>query len=116
MDYYEIGQRIRARRKALGLSQEQLAELVDISVTHMSHIETGNTKLSLPVLVALAAVLHVTTDHLLFGQMGAEQDDAVAEITAVLNTCSKLQLCIIKSLIGSVVTAFALCENADTDA
>ena len=47
MDYYEIGQRIRRVRKAKGISQEQLAEMVGISVTHMSHIETGNTKLSL---------------------------------------------------------------------
>lgn len=44
MDYYEIGQRIRRFRKARGFSQEELAEKADISVTHMSHIETGNTK------------------------------------------------------------------------
>lgn len=59
MDYYEIGQRIRKIRKAHGLSQESLAERVGISNTHMSHIETGNTKLSLPVLVALADALYV---------------------------------------------------------
>ena len=44
MDYYAIGQRIRKFRKACGLSQEELAEKVGISTTHMSHIETGNTK------------------------------------------------------------------------
>ena len=33
MDYYAIGQRIRKYRKAKGLSQEQLAEMVDISTT-----------------------------------------------------------------------------------
>ena len=47
MDYYKIGQKIRKIRKAHGLSQEELAEKVNISTTHMSHIETGNTKLSL---------------------------------------------------------------------
>ena len=51
MDYYEIGQRIRRFRKARGITQEQLAEAVGISVTHMSHIETANTKLSLPVFI-----------------------------------------------------------------
>jgi len=68
MDYYAIGQRIRKFRRACGLSQEVLAERVDISVTHMSHIETGHTKLSLPVLVALAAVLETSTDDLLYDQ------------------------------------------------
>lgn len=66
MDYYAIGQRIRKIRKAQGLSQEQLAERVQISVTHMSHIETGNTKLSLQVLVDLAMTLGIRTDTLLF--------------------------------------------------
>lgn len=57
MDYFEIRARIRARRKALGMPREQLAEMVNISTTHMSHIETGNTKLSLGVLVDLARAL-----------------------------------------------------------
>ena len=66
MDYYKIGQRIRKYRKAMNLSQENLAEKVGISATHMSHIETGNTKLSLPVFVAIAQALSVQTDELLF--------------------------------------------------
>lgn len=65
MDYYLIGQRIRKFRKACMLSQEELAEKVGISTTHMSHIETGNTKLSLPVIVAIASALHVNVDDLL---------------------------------------------------
>ena len=47
MDYNKIGEQIRKIRKAHGLSQEELAERVNISTTHMSHIETGSTKLSL---------------------------------------------------------------------
>ena len=58
MDYYAIGQRVRRFRKAQNLSQEQLAELVNISTTHMSHIETGSTKLSLQVFGELAEALH----------------------------------------------------------
>ena len=64
MRYFEIGQRIRRYRKACGLSQEALAGRVGISVTHMSHIETGNTKLSLPVLAKIAEELSVSTDAL----------------------------------------------------
>lgn len=68
MDYIEIGQRIKKFRKLRKLSQEQLAEKVNISPTHMSHIETGATKLSLQVLVDLALTLNTTTDSLLFSQ------------------------------------------------
>lgn len=80
MDYYEIGQRIRKIRKAHGLSQEELAEKIGISTTHMSHIETGNTKLSLPVLVSIASVLEVQTDDLLFEQTNASRSNALNEI------------------------------------
>ncbi|MBQ2313947.1 MAG: helix-turn-helix transcriptional regulator [Treponema sp.] len=66
MDYGEIGQRIRKYRKLRNLSQEQLADKVHISLTHMSHIETGRTKLSLQVLVDLAVALETSTDSLLF--------------------------------------------------
>ena len=101
MNYYEIGQRIRNYRKQRGLSQEQLAEAVNISVTHMSHIETGNTKLSLPVLVALAGVLQVACDDLLSGN-----DDATAEavnsVMRVVRECSLPQLNVIAAVARAV--------------
>ena len=91
MDYYQIGQRIRKYRKAQGFSQEQLAERVGISVTHMSHIETGNTKLGLSVLVALADALEVQCDDLLrdrhYDRRGAEN-----EIAELLDSCKEKQL------------------------
>lgn len=87
MDYYAIGQQIRKVRKAHGLSQEQLAEKVNISTTHMSHIETGNTKLSLSVLVDIATALEVRTDDLLERTLYTS-GNAMDEITAVLDGCS----------------------------
>ena len=65
MDYYKIGQRIRKFRKAYHLSQEQLAEKVGISTTHISHIETGNSIPSLQVFVDILNVLECSADQLL---------------------------------------------------
>ena len=88
MDYYKIGQRIRKIRKAHGLSQEELAEKVNISTTHMSHIETGNTKLSLSVFVDIAAALEVRTDDLLNSVTTATTSTAMDEIGLVLQRCT----------------------------
>ena len=66
MDYFTIGQRIRALRKEKKLSQEQLAEKVWISTTHMSHIENGRTKVSLPTLILIANALKTSVDSLLY--------------------------------------------------
>lgn len=104
MDYYKIGQRIRKVRKAQGLSQEQLAERVGISVTHMSHIETGNTKLSLAVFVRLARSLDIQTDDLL---QDLKSGKTVAENTImdVLETCTTQQIRIIADVVKAAKTA-----------
>lgn len=107
MDYYEIGQRIRKFRKAQGLSQEQLAEKVSISVTHMSHIETGNTKLSLPVLVDISQALHTGTDELLFEAPANQKKKGLEEIQKVLDACSPRETRIIAEIIKSAKTAMA---------
>lgn len=99
MDYYAIGQRIRKIRKAHGLSQEALAEQVGISTTHMSHIETGNTKLSLPVLVNLAVALEVRTDDLLYDESLAERSNAMESIIQILDTCTTQQIRIIEDIL-----------------
>lgn len=91
MDYYAIGQRIRKFRKAQNLSQEQLAERIGISTTHMSHIETGNTKLSLPVLVDIAGVLGVQTDELIYDVVN-QKTVAISELSGVLDSCTTEEL------------------------
>jgi len=99
LDYYEIGQRIRKIRKAHGLSQEQLAEMVNISVPHMSHIETGNTKLSLPVFVEIAEALEVRTDDLLRDR--ETTGTAMEDILEVLKRCTVGEAGVIADIVRS---------------
>lgn len=80
MDYAEIGQRIKKYRKLKKMSQEQLAEKVDISTTHMSHIETGVTKLSLQVLVDISVALDTSTDSLLFAPKSLSREELAATV------------------------------------
>lgn len=57
IDYVKIGQRIRAARLEKGYSQADLGALVGCSNNHMSHVEVGQTKVSLAMLLKLAFVL-----------------------------------------------------------
>ena len=54
LDYKEIGKRVKIARIRADLTQEALAEKAGLSITHMSNIENGHSKLSLPMAVALA--------------------------------------------------------------
>ena len=102
MNYYEIGQRIRKYRKAYSLSQEQLADKVGISPTHMSHIETGNTKLSLPVLVKISKALSVQTDELLFDNPQVNKTILTEEIINILNSCSPRDMYILIDVMKAI--------------
>lgn len=90
MDYDKIGQRVRFFRRARGLSQEELAEKINISVPHMSHIETGNTKLSLPVFVALTQALGIRADELLHDPT-SDHESIARELASLLDSCTPAQ-------------------------
>ena len=92
MDYYKIGQKIRKIRKAHGLSQEELAEKVNISTTHMSHIETGKTKLALPTIVKIANALSVSTDELLCDSLVQTQHVYDKKIAEELKDCDNIEI------------------------
>jgi len=53
LNYKAIGKRIKIARIQRELTQERLAEMADISPTHMSNIETGTTRVSLSAIVCL---------------------------------------------------------------
>ena len=54
-----LGKRVQRLRKEVGYTQEELAEFMGISRTHMGHIEQGRVSPSLAVLEKIARVLKV---------------------------------------------------------
>jgi len=65
MDKYKLlGLNIAYYRKERGLSQSRLAELVNISRTHMSRIETADCAVSLDVIFELCDALQVSPSKL----------------------------------------------------
>ena len=60
-----IGSKIATLRKQHGLTQEQLAERLDISVKHCSSVERGLSCLSLEKLIETSIIFDVSLDFLL---------------------------------------------------
>lgn len=79
LDYSEIGRNIRVYRQKKGLKQKKLAELIDVSDQHISHIENGHTKLSLGTLVAIANVLQVDCNALLGSTLSEVQNTVLQQ-------------------------------------
>ena len=57
IDYKLIGERIKRTRKAKGMTQEVLAERLNVSIGYVSQVERGITKISLDLLGAVSAIL-----------------------------------------------------------
>ena len=100
IDYKFLGSRIRAVRLEKKITQEKLAEAAGVGVTHISHIETGNTKLSLPVFVDIAEALSVQTDELLYDTPSINLSTK-AEILNVLDSCSTQDFYILRDIINA---------------
>jgi transcriptional regulator with XRE-family HTH domain len=62
-----LGKNIRARRLALGYSQERLAEIASLHRTYVGSVERGERNISLESIVRIAAALKVTPSELLSG-------------------------------------------------
>ena len=65
----EMGQRIMERRKKLGLTQEALAELSELTTQFVSYAESGKRGMRPENLMKVAAALGVSTDYLLTGDI-----------------------------------------------
>jgi transcriptional regulator with XRE-family HTH domain len=63
----ELGTRVRQRRKALGLSQEQLGEVCELHRTYIGQIERGEVNVSMRNLVAVAEGLGIDVGELVQG-------------------------------------------------
>ena len=81
MDQVAIGARIKAARERVHLTQEQLAEIIDISPTHMSVIERGVKTPKLDTFVRIANALGVSSDALLQDVVVPANESILAELS-----------------------------------
>ncbi|EJQ42373.1 hypothetical protein IEE_03938 [Bacillus cereus BAG5X1-1] len=92
MDYKKLGSRIREERLKLNLTQEILAEDIDISVSYMGQIERGERNLSLDTLVKLAYRLSVTIDYLLLDSIQANNENSIKQFAGLIDGRSQKEI------------------------
>lgn len=97
-----LGNAIRIARIKNGLSQEGLAEMVDITPTHLKHLESGHRNPSINVFIDIARCLNMSVDNIIFPQKTADQS-MIKEIENCLTKCSERQLQILLDLLNSLL-------------
>ena len=86
LDYLQIGGRVRKFREQRLMTQEQLAEQLDVSIKFVRDIETGAKGMSLKTLDRLSKCLLVSTDSILYGREG-EPD--YADVMYLMRICPR---------------------------
>lgn len=96
-----IGGKIKRCRKEAKLTQERLAELVNISPTYLSEIETNRKQPGRRVLCAIAEALDVSVDYLLYYHDQHDGNIKMNEWKILLEDCSTYEKNVLFELAGS---------------
>lgn len=92
LDYKAIGKRIKIARIKADLTQERLSEIVSVSPSHMSNIETGTTRVSLAAIVTIANALSVTVDDLLCDSVIKSRVQFEKDIAGIIEDCDEYEI------------------------
>lgn len=74
-----IGKRIQNRRKELGYTQEQLAEMMNVSVQMVSNLERGNKAIRIDNLINISQIMNISTDYILTGKQNQQDISNLSE-------------------------------------
>ena len=102
LNYKLLGARLKTVRITSNLSQDKLSELCDISPQHLSQIESGKTKVSLPCLVRICNALETTPDALLMDSVNHPTPQLMSNIEAVYADCTPDEIFLMLSISDSL--------------
>ena len=104
INYTKIGQRIKSARLEKGYSQAELGELVGCSNNHMSHIEVGQTKVSLTMLLKISLALGKDFDYFLLDTPYAKRESIInSEIATKLKNCNTTTCVAVNRIIDTLL-------------
>lgn len=100
-DLSGIGKRIQNRRKQLMITQEQLADMMNVSIQMVSNLERGNKAIRIDNLINLSHILDISTDYILTGK---ETVDDIGALTARIEQLSNQDREMIEMLVDYCLT------------
>lgn len=96
----QIGYRISTLRKEKHMTQEQLAEALDISIKHCSCVERGVSSLSLEKLVDLCEIFDTNMDYLVRGETNSSLHNIPPSFVETIKRADDRELQLIKDYLS----------------
>lgn len=101
IDRKHVGERIKTGREQMGLTRDQFAEMIDLSISFFTQIERGEKLMSVQTLVKIAIKLNLSLDYLIWGDSSIDvnKDSLISDI----NNASKRELKVIDEIFKAVL-------------
>ena len=93
---------IRNERKNKRITQEELAEMLEVSPIHVKHIESGHRKPSIEILFELAKILNISLDEVVFPKNRTPNDATRGKIERLLDVSDESSLQFILSVLEAL--------------
>lgn len=105
MDKKSFGKKIKHLRSLNNLTQETLAEFIDMDMRQVARIEAGGSFPSLPSIIKLCEVFKITPNDLLdfHNNQNTATYQLKSDINDILSLAKEEQLILIKKLILAVL-------------
>jgi transcriptional regulator with XRE-family HTH domain len=113
MDYIALGRRIREERLKMNLTQEKLAEDIDISTAYVGQIERGDRNLTLDKLVLIAKRLGITVDYLLSDSVPVGNTTANNLINQIMHNRSENERLLAVNMLKLIFSFFDTSKTED---
>lgn len=107
-----VGARIRAQRIQQHITQDKLAEALNVSVKHISSVERGHSSLSLERMIDISYILNCSLEYLVLGEssssaaaklppfvieiMNSKDEEEIRRLTRYLSLYSDLRPSVLK--------------------
>ncbi len=88
LDYNIIGERLKKARNNKKITQEKLAEQLDVSIAFLSRIERGSSHINLKRLTQICEILEVSEGYILNGTSNNSENYLSPEFNNLLNKVS----------------------------
>lgn len=101
IDRKSVGNRIKTGREQMGLTRDQFAEMIDLSISFFTQIERGEKLMSVQSLVKIALKLNLSLDYLIWGDSSIDVNKN--SLIDNINNASKKELKVIDDIFKAVL-------------
>lgn len=105
LNFKDIGKRIKIARIRTNLTQEAVADKIGVTPQHVSNIETGNSRVSLTTLVAIANLLNVSVDELLCDTVLKSKLVFNKEADDIFSDCNEYEVRVLVDILKAAKTS-----------